>query len=186
MPAAELEPHLQSTVLLSSSIWPLRFWNSLVTPQRISKSKESHQDTCNSLSEEMKSWTPWSRLPLPAVVSSHTSTRPSLSSHKRAEPTTELAGSCDFIYTLLNLWDGCEWLIEKSCYKLWLWWTSLSVCCIYVKSSNANVLHSSWTWASSSSYVHTFWSLIVYKSTYGRFIDKKVTWNKEIHQYYRN
>ena len=45
---------------------------------------------------------------------------------------------------------------------------------IYVKSSNANVLHSSWTLASLLQYVLTT-AALVYKSTYGRFIDKKVT-----------
>lgn len=74
-PTVELEPLLPSTVLPSSSTWLLRFLSLLVTPLRISRWRESHQDIFNLPSEETKSSTPWSKLPSLAVVSFLTFTR---------------------------------------------------------------------------------------------------------------
>ena len=69
VPTVELVPHQQFIALLFLSIWLLKFLSLQVTPQRILKSRESHQDICNLPSEETKSSTPWSRLLLLVVVS---------------------------------------------------------------------------------------------------------------------
>jgi len=71
---AESEPHPLYTVLLSLSIWLLRFSNSQVTLQRILRSRESPQDIYNLLSEVMRNLILSSKLPLLVVVSSHIST----------------------------------------------------------------------------------------------------------------
>ena len=87
MPTAELVLHQQSTVLPSLSILQLRFSNLPVTLQRISRSRESHQDISNLPLEVTRSSTLWSKQPLLEVVSSHTSTR--LSSWRLPRPRNE-------------------------------------------------------------------------------------------------
>lgn len=82
----ELEPLQLFTVPPSSSISLLKFSSSQVTLPRILRLRESHQDTCFLPSEVMRSSIPWSRLPLPVVVSSPTSTKlSSWSSPRRSE-----------------------------------------------------------------------------------------------------
>ena len=108
--AAESEPHQPSTVPLSLSTWPLRFWNLQVTPPKISRLRESRQDICNSLSEVTRNWTPWSRLPSLAVVLFHTSTRPWSKRLKPREAVYEIyEGSWMISYFSLI---GYEWLYD--------------------------------------------------------------------------
>lgn len=86
-PTAELEQLQQFTALPSSSTSLLRCWSLPVTLPRTWRSRELHQDTCNLQSEETKSSTPWSKLPLPAVVSFPTFTRLSSWKQPRKERT---------------------------------------------------------------------------------------------------
>jgi len=74
MPTKELEPLLLFTLQPSSSTSQPRSSNLLATLPRISRSRELLQDTCSWPSEETRSWTHWSRLPLLEEVWSHTST----------------------------------------------------------------------------------------------------------------
>ena len=55
----ELAPQPQFTPPQFSSTWQLKFWSSLETPQKTSKSEESHPDIYNSRFVVMRNWTNW-------------------------------------------------------------------------------------------------------------------------------
>ena len=96
----ELVPRPRYIVQLFSNTWPLRYWNWLETPPKISRLEESPQDIYSSLSEVMMSLTVWLKLPSQAVELSHIFTR--FSSERGVDQILSVINDLSVLFFLIH------------------------------------------------------------------------------------